>query len=180
MVLAIQHVISSEIADGARQLRITLEALGALGFPTLVGSPNSDAGSRAMLGVIEELSARFANLHPYGTLPREPFVNLLRTADVLVGNSSLGILEAPFLKLPVVNVGSRQGGREHADNVVFVPHEGPAIQEAVKRCLFDDAHRARVAAAANPFGDGLSGPRIAEALARATDREALLRKRWTH
>ena len=99
---------------------------------------------------------------------------------MLLGNSSAGLLEAPFLALPVVNVGNRQRDREHAENMLFVPHERGAIVEAVKRCLFDEAHRARVAATTNPYGDGRSGERIASILARAPAREELLEKHWTY
>lgn len=180
ILLVIQHVISTEVEDAAAQMEITLEAVAQLGFTTLVGSPNSDAGSRAALGVIRRATERHAHVHPVGTLPRDVFVNLLRTADVLVGNSSLGILEAPFLRLPVVNVGRRQGGREHAENVVFVDHDAGAIREAVKRCLFDEGLREQIAACGNPFGDGRAGERIAELLVSAPPRERLLVKRWTY
>jgi GDP/UDP-N,N'-diacetylbacillosamine 2-epimerase (hydrolysing) len=180
VVLVIQHVISSEIEQGAAQLRTTLEAAQELGFTTLVGSPNSDAGSRAMREVIREFAAASPAIHAYETLPREVFGSLLRSVDVLLGNSSAGLLEAPFLSLPVVNVGNRQRAREHAENVLFVAHERGAIVEAVKRCLFDEAHRAKVAATSNPYGDGRSGERIASILARAPSRDRLLEKHWTY
>ncbi len=180
LVLVIQHVISSESACGADQLRTTLEAVSAQGCSALVGQPNSDAGSRAMLEVIREFAERHPQLKPIPTLPRDLFVNLLRETSVLVGNSSLGLLEAPFLGLPVVNVGRRQGGREHAANVSFVPHERAAIAEALRRCLCDRALREQISHIAQPFGDGHSGPHIAELLARAPERERLLVKRWTY
>lgn len=180
VLLVIQHVISSETRLGAAQLRTTLEAVRELGYTTLVGSPNSDAGARAMREVARQFDDPAGAIHCYETLPRDAFVNLLRRVDVLLGNSSLGLLEAPFLRLPVVNVGNRQGGREHAENVLFVGHDRAEIVEATKRCLFDAEHRARVEATANPFGDGRSGPRIAELLAAHADRERLLLKRWTH
>jgi GDP/UDP-N,N'-diacetylbacillosamine 2-epimerase (hydrolysing) len=179
LVLVIQHVISSESEAGAAQLRTTLEAVAASGCTALIGQPNSDAGSRAMCDVIREFAQRHPQLHPIPTLPREPFVNLLREASVLVGNSSLGVLEAPFLGLPVVNVGRRQGGREHARNLLFVPHERSAIRASIERALFDTELRDQIAAAPQPFGDGCSGPRIAEILARAPERERLLVKQWT-
>ncbi len=179
VLLVIQHARSSEIEDAPSQMRLTLEAVAELGFTVLVGSPNSDAGCRAMGRVIEESRQRYKNLHSYGTLPRDAFVNLLRATDVLVGNSSMGLLEGAHLRLPVVNVGSRQEAREHADNVVFVPHAKRAIQEGVLRCLSDGDLRTRIEASRNPFGDGRSGQRIAEVLAASPPRERLLAKRWT-
>ena len=58
----------------------------------------------------------------FKTLPQQIFVNLLRNALALVGNSSMGILEAPFYKLPVVNIGNRQKGRLNVGNVEFVKY----------------------------------------------------------
>ena len=56
-------------------------------------------------------------------MPHNIFVNLLRNASVLIGNSSMGLLEAPSYKLPVINVGNRQKGRLNAGNVEFISHE---------------------------------------------------------
>ena len=73
-----------------------------------------------------------------------------------MGNSSAGILEAPLLKIPVVNVGNRQKGRLHAENVTFVPHDKSSIVNAVKRCIYDYSYIEQVKLCANPYGDGHS------------------------
>jgi GDP/UDP-N,N'-diacetylbacillosamine 2-epimerase (hydrolysing) len=91
-------------------------------------------------------------------------VNLLRRARVLVGNSSAGIIEAPLLGLPVVNVGPRQVGREHSGNVLFVEHDETAIAAAVRRAMDDAAFRATVADGDSVYGDGTAGRRIAAIL----------------
>ena len=94
----------------------------------------------------------------------------------MLGNSSAGILEAPLLKLPVVNVGNRQQGRLHAENVQFVPHDVEAICQAVRRALFDEEYRARVANCDNPYGDGHASEKIAEILATIPlDRKLLIK-----
>jgi GDP/UDP-N,N'-diacetylbacillosamine 2-epimerase (hydrolysing) len=179
VILLIQHVISSEVPAAGVQMRTTLEAIAELGHRTLVGYPNSDAGSREIIAVIEEYAAAFPFIKVYRNLPRLEFVNLLRTADVLVGNSSLGILEAPFLKLPVVNIGNRQKQRQHAANVLFVPHEREAIRDAVTRALHNEEFRSEVKNCENPFGDGRAGERVAAVLAELAIDRRLLVKRWT-
>ena len=83
----------------------------------------------------------------------------------MLGNSSAGILEAPLLKLPVINVGNRQKGRLHAENVQFVPHEVKAITAAVKEALFNKDYRKTVADCINPYGDGASAEKIVDVLA---------------
>jgi GDP/UDP-N,N'-diacetylbacillosamine 2-epimerase (hydrolysing) len=90
------------------------------------------------------------------------------------------VLEAPFLKLAVVNVGARQVGRHHVENLFFVPAEQPAIVRQVELIRHDPETRRRVAGCANPFGDGRAGERIAELLARTPVDQRFLMKRWTY
>jgi GDP/UDP-N,N'-diacetylbacillosamine 2-epimerase (hydrolysing) len=164
IVMLIQHVISTEIADAYRQMRVTLEAVADLGLTTVLSYPNSDAGGQQMIRAIREFE-HLPNLHAFKNIPRLEFVNLMRRAACLLGNSSAGILEAPLLKLPTVNVGNRQKGRLHAENVEFVAHDKDQIKAAVTRACSDAAYRAQVARCANPYGDGHSSQRIADALA---------------
>lgn len=179
LVLVIQHVISTEIDQAHDQMAITLEAVRDLGLPTVLSYPNSDAGGQQMIKAIREFEV-LPNLHTAKNIPRLEFVNLMRRASCLLGNSSAGILEAPLLKLPVVNVGNRQKGRLHAENVQFVSHDRPQIIEAVRRAVFDEGYRASVSACANPYGDGKSSERIAEILATVPLDEALLIKDITY
>jgi GDP/UDP-N,N'-diacetylbacillosamine 2-epimerase (hydrolysing) len=89
-------------------------------------------------------------------------------------------MEAPALHLPVVNVGNRQRGRLHADNVQFVPHDERLIMEAVRRAVYDDAYRARVARCESPYGDGRAAARISETLASIPIDDRLLIKDITY
>lgn len=164
MVMLIQHVISTEIDDAYRQMRITLEAVAELGLPTILSYPNSDAGGQQMIRAIREFE-QLPEIYAFKNIPRLEFVNLMRKSACLLGNSSAGILEAPLLKLPVVNVGNRQKGRLHAENVQFVPHDKDQIKEAVTKACFDPDYRAYVSTCANPYGDGQSSLRIADTLA---------------
>ena len=177
-VVVIQHPFISEIDAAADQMRATLDAVVALGLPALVSHPNSDAGGRAMVDVIEAYAARYpATLRARANLPRDVFVNAMRRAAALVGNSSCGLAEAPLYGLPAVNVGRRQRGREHAANVRFVPHDPGEIRTALERAVFDGAYRAEVAACESPYGDGRAGERIAEIVAGLEIDDRLMTKR---
>lgn len=164
VIVVIQHVISTEISDAYRQMRITLEAISDLGLTTVLSYPNSDAGGQQMIRAIHEFD-HLKHLHIFKNIPRLEFVNLLRNSSCLVGNSSAGILEAPMLKLPVVNIGNRQKGRLHADNVQYVPHDKELILAAINRACFDSGYKSIVNECINPYGDGKSSARIANALA---------------
>ena len=166
----IQHPLTSEIDKAGEHMRETLAAVLRLGLQAFISYPNSDPGSNQIIDAIEE-SRQNPRLSVFKNIPDREFVNLLRRATVLIGNSSLGLLEAPYLKLPVVNVGRRQSERHHASNVFFAPAEREAIVRQV-RAIMDT----QISACENPFGDGHTGERVAALLAATPIDEKLLNK----
>lgn len=175
VVLCIQHPVSTEADEAAEQMRITLEALEQLAEQTVLVYPNSDAGGRRMIAVIEE-RREGGWLHTFKSLPSQVYVSLLASASVLVGNSSSGIIEAPALKLPVVNVGIRQAGRERAENVIDTDHDVDRIVAALRRAMTSEEFRRRVAGSRSPYGDGGAVERIVEHLHALTIDATLLSK----
>lgn len=179
LMLIVQHVMSSESMCGYEQMCVTLDAVQEVGLDTVIIYPNSDAGSQDVIRAIDERLSDMPFVRAYKNLPRPEFVNLLRHTDVLVGNSSMGIVEAPSLRLPVVNIGNRQTGREHAENVIFTEHNKDEILSAIHTGLFDEDFRKRVKSCSNPYGDGRAGVKIAEVLAGIELGESLIVKEWT-
>lgn len=164
-LVLLKHPLSSERAQAGTQMETTMEALADLALPTVAVHPNTDPGSEEIIDILAEYEdEEFVSVHE--NFERDLFVNLLRHATALVGNSSAGILEAPFLSLPAVNVGNRQTGRTNAGNVVYVDHDVDEIVETIQR-LTDDTRRAELLEQTDTtyYGDGNSGPRIADALA---------------
>ena len=178
-LVMLQHVISTEVDHGYEQIKESLEAIKELGIKTILIYPNSDAGSQQLVRAIKEYDS-LPFIHVAKNVARQEFVNLLRNASCMLGNSSSGILEAPYLKLPVVNVGNRQRGRLHSENVQFVAHDKYAIMDAVKKAIFDSEYRKTVAACINPYGEGSSSERIASILASIEIDEGLLIKDMTY
>ena len=125
--------------------------------------PNTDPGSFDILNAIKE-SEGSEYVKFYKNLPREIFINLLRKSLALVGNSSMGVLEAPFYKLPVVNIGNRQKGRLNAGNVEFVEYNNEKIKEALSKACFDARYRGRVRGLESPYGDGGASGKIKDIL----------------
>ena len=175
VLLLIQHPLSSEIEAARAQMEESLAAAEALKMQTFISYPNSDAGGAGMIEAIQGYENK-PGFHVFRNIPDIPFVNLLRRASVLLGNSSLGLLEAPFLKLPAINTGRRQSARGHAENVFFVDHDRGAIADQVRLILEDGATRKRIESCANPFGDGRTGERVAELLAKTPIDRKLLSK----
>ena len=108
---------------------------------------------------------------------QEAYINLMRHAAAMLGNSSSGIIEAPSIPLAAVNVGRRQQGRQRAANVIDVPCEAPAIAEALKRALSDTFGRSLIGRV-NPYGDGRTSERIVRVVAEVELGPAVLVKRF--
>jgi GDP/UDP-N,N'-diacetylbacillosamine 2-epimerase (hydrolysing) len=157
------------------QMRATLEAAVETKMQVFISYPNSDPGSRQIIDVIEEFRTK-PNINVFQNIPDVPFVNLLRGATVLVGNSSMGLLEAPFLKLAAINVGRRQTTRHHAANVFFAPHDRAEILRLIRSITEDVETQERVRTSDNPFGDGHTGERVAQLLASTPIDDKLLNK----
>ena len=166
-VVLIKHPLSSEVDDAGVQMETTLKSLEHFcqknKFQVVNIPPNSDPGSYEMKMVLEKYS-NADWLIKAETLPRLQFVNLMRNASALVGNSSMGILEAPHYKLPVVNIGNRQQGRLNAGNVVFVPYEIDAIAGALEKAVLNEKYREKIKNLENPYGDSSAPQKVRAAI----------------
>ncbi len=162
--------------DTLREADSLFGALARLPHQILFSFPNADAGSRALIGRAQAFCTEYPRARLFVNLNPLDYWGLLKVVDVFVGNSSSGIMETPTLRLPTVNIGLRQEGRERARNVVDAAPEAEAIVNAVTRCL-DPAFLASLDGMVSPYGDGHAGERIADVLSRVPLGEALLRKR---
>jgi UDP-N-acetylglucosamine 2-epimerase (non-hydrolysing)/GDP/UDP-N,N'-diacetylbacillosamine 2-epimerase (hydrolysing) len=179
LVLVVQHPVTTQVDEAPKQMVETLEAIVQIGYPTIIIYPNSDAGNRRMIQVIKKYVS-----HPFiksfQSLPRREYLSLMKAASVMVGNSSSGIVEAPSLGLPAINIGIRQEGRERGRNVIDVGHSKRELIEAVNKALTDKRFLASVRRHENPYGDGKTGPRIADILSSIEVTPQLLQKKITY
>jgi len=156
--------------DTTREADALFEALAAAPVQLLFCYPNADAGSRELIARTQRGNGRvFVNLDPV------LYWGLLRSVDLLVGNSSSGIMEAASFALPAVDVGIRQRGRECARNVLHAEANADAILECIRTALAPD-FRASLAGMENPYGDGHAAERIVQVLASVPLGEELLIK----
>ncbi len=161
-IVLVKHPLSSEELSAYDQMMVTLEALEEFcnkwNFKVVASYPNTDPGSYDIIRAIKEYENKdFIKF--YNTIPREFFVNIIKNAKTLIGNSSMGILEAPFYKLPVINVGNRQKGRLNAGNVKFVDHDKRIILEHLEESCFNEAYRKSILELNCPYDNG-SAPDI--------------------
>ena len=138
--------------------------------------PNADAGSRALMERGRTFAERHGKVKIFVNLDAVTYWSLLRCVEVMVGNSSSGIMETASFTLPTVNVGMRQQGRERARNVLDAEAEKGAILARVAEAR-SEAFRAGLAGMTNPYGDGRAAERIVEVLTTCPLGSELLVKR---
>ncbi|MDQ0156911.1 UDP-N-acetylglucosamine 2-epimerase [Robertmurraya andreesenii] len=132
-----------------REILIVLEEEGINAF---IGYPNVDSGNRDIIRMIEKYN-QDENFVIYKNLPRDIFVNILRSAKFLIGNSSAGLYEAPSIPLGVINVGNRQKGRLAAENVIFVNQGIENIRCGIRK-VTSDTFQHRLVNVKSPYGEG--------------------------
>jgi UDP-N-acetylglucosamine 2-epimerase (non-hydrolysing)/GDP/UDP-N,N'-diacetylbacillosamine 2-epimerase (hydrolysing) len=132
---------------------------------------NADAEGRALNNRIKAFAASRPNAIALASLGQLRYVSLMNQVDVVVGNSSSGVLEAPSLGVPTVDIGDRQKGRERASSVFNTPAERNAIVEAISKA----ESRGRQPTV-SPYGDGESSQRFADTVAAVPDFRQLLKK----
>lgn len=169
IALVVFHpVVQDALAAGAQAQTLLAALEDVPSLQALLLMPNADAGSEAIRAVFARAGARFqGRVH----LGREVFHRWMAIADVLVGNSSSGIIEAASFGLPVVNVGDRQKDRERNVNVRDVPVEKDDIATAVCAALSGPRPPAQ-----NLYGDGRTGERVVDLLRRISLGPENLRK----
>jgi len=176
VILLIQHPVTTQIEEAASQIRASLEAIKEIGNHTVLIYPNSDAGGRKIIEVIREYK-KYPFIKTFKSLPQREYISLMKAAGVIVGNSSSAIIEAPSLGLPAVNIGIRQEGRERGKNVIDAGHDKSEIIKAIGKALTDKDFLAEVKKCRSPYGDGKTGPRIAEILSKVEINPRLLQKK---
>lgn len=178
VLLATFHPVTLEAADTMAQVGQFLAALERIDRPVVLTFPNADAHAVDIIAAIRRfVEAKPATRKFVTSLGTAGYFALLRRAAAMVGNSSSGIIEAASFGLPVVNVGERQRGRVHAGNVLDVPCEARAIEDAVRMAL-GEPMRAIARGTRNPYGDGNAAEHIAAVLCSVPIDAKLLKKRF--
>ena len=164
--------------DSERQCAELLAALDTFGpkMGLIFTGVNLDVSGNALQRMIDAFAAKRANAVVIASLGSQRYISALTHADLVVGNSSSGLYEAPSFDIPTVNIGDRQKGRLRATSVIDCVPERAAIRAAIKLALTRDC-----TGTVNPYGDGHSSPRIVAVLKEIGNPAALLKKtfRWT-
>ncbi len=174
-LLVTYHPVTLELEQTGRQIEELLAALDQVGMPVIFTQPNADTGGRLIRDRIAKYVASRKDAWCVPSFGSQAYWDALRLCAAMVGNSSSGIIEAPSLGLPVVNIGTRQDGRVRAANVIDVPCSRGGIVQAITQAVSPE-FRASLNGMVNPYGDGHAAGRIVATLKSVEIGDKLLRK----
>lgn len=161
-ILVLYHPVTTEFPVAEKNIQEILEALRGFKNSLVVLWPNIDAGGEKVVLALKHFEREEdgrVGIFPHFDI--ETYINLMRHAQVMVGNSSSGIREACYFGTPVVDIGTRQDGRERSHNVITVGYNRREIAQAIKRQIKHGPYQPVYL-----YGNGRAGERIAEILAR--------------
>ncbi len=173
-VLVTYHPVTL-LSDTVSEADALFRALEAIPQQLLFCYPNADAGSRSLIVRAKDFVQSRGNGRIFVNLPAVQYWSLLRNVDVMIGNSSSGIMETASFALPTVNVGLRQKGRERPQNVLDASPTADAILEKVREAQSSAFHQS-ISGMTNPYGDGHASERILQVLTNLPSRDELLLK----
>ena len=169
------HPVTLEFSTAGQHMSNLLAAIRDRDLTLVFTYANADTGGRVINKMIEEFVKNEPHAYAFPSLGQRRYLGLLQIADVMVGNSSSGIIEAPSFKLPAVNIGDRQRGRVRAANVIDCGVEHHEIAKALDQALSKE-FRESLKGLANPYGGGQTSSQIVSMLKQIPLGEELLKK----
>lgn len=163
-VVIMQHPVTTEYEQSRQHIEQTLQAVRDLEWPVLWFWPNVDAGADGTSKGIRMFREHgdTSRFHFFKNMEPTDFLELIKNSRCLIGNSSVGIRESACLGVPVVNIGSRQAGRERGHNVLDTGYGHAEIRAAILQQAMRPAFPPD-----DIYGDGQAGIKIAECLSKA-------------
>ena len=177
--LVVQHPITTLDDKGYSDMKELFLALDELKEQTIVIYPNCDAGSKKLIDLIETYREK-EYTHIFKNLPHEDYLSLMKSVDLMIGNSSSGIIEAPSFKIPVLNIGKRQQGREKSENIIDVEPDKKKILNAIDFALKNKGFQEKLKKCGNRFGDGAAAKKIVKKIKELKIDDRLIQKKLTY
>lgn len=157
-LLLLFHSVTTEPQNSEKEANNIINAISKIRQQIFIIAPNSDPGNKKIFDLFEKFSANNKFCKFYRNIPREDYLGMLKNCGILVGNSSSGIIEASYFKIPVVNIGIRQKDRETGTNVINTQNSTKSIictiKKAYKLQSNIKARKVRI------YGDGNSAKKI--------------------
>lgn len=161
------HPVTKSEENSEKSMEALLKALDLFPeYKVIITYPNADNGGRKLIAILEKYASSHADrIKVVPTLGIKRYMNALRHANLCLGNSSSGIIEAPACGVPTVNIGERQLGRLSADSVIHCNTDFESIVEAIETAISPEFVSMSMSANTNrPYGQGNVSAKIVEIL----------------
>jgi len=175
LALVLQHTVTTEITKIDKYFYETIMAIKELNIQSIIIAGNIDAGSQKIKKIIKTSKIMY-----YDNLPFIKYISLLYHSSVIIGNSSSGIMEAPFLHIPSINIGTRQEGRGEVESIINVKYEKNKIKRAIKKALTDKKFLESIKKQKNLYGNGTTSKKIIQILEKLNFENISIQKKLAY
>ena len=158
------HPVTLEFDQASKQFTEVLEAMNQ--FPDMrfiFTKANADANGRIINAMIDQYAAEHDNVFAIDSLGMRRYLSAVSHCEMVIGNSSSGLVEVPSFHVPTVNIGDRQKGRLQAESVLNCEPQCSAIVEAMEKAR-STSFRQELQMISNPYGDGNTTDKIIAAI----------------
>ena len=139
--------------------------------------PNTDPFSFEIFKKIKKFESNNLNCKSFKSLGQNVYYSLLKVSDLVIGNSSSGIIETPYFFKPCVNIGRRQEGRIKAKNIIDSKAQESLITKSIKLGLANKFKKT-LKTMKNPYGNGTASKKIANILEKLTSKKIEIKKKF--
>lgn len=174
------HPVTLDYLKNEQYIRNLLSAVDCFDRQMIFTYPNSDTNGDIIIKKIKEFVSARKYARAFKSMGQTRYVSAMKYAECMIGNSSSGIIEAPYFILPVVNIGDRQKGREKAKNIIDTGYEIEEIKEGISRCISDEGYKKSLNNIGNPYGEGNTSQKIVDVIESMEFDKKLLNKRTTY
>ncbi|GKX65524.1 UDP-N-acetylglucosamine 2-epimerase [Inconstantimicrobium mannanitabidum] len=175
-LLITYHPVTLEINELSYQIENLLNSLNTINKKMIITYPNADNGGDYIIKKLQEFKQSNSNVHLFPNLGILKYLSVMKLCGAVVGNSSSALVEAPYLKIPAINIGNRQKGRLMADNIISCSNKREDIIEAINKSLSSE-FREKVHNTKSLYGEGNTSKEIVEILENIEIDDKLLKKK---
>lgn len=174
------HPVTLEVENIEEQISNLLRAIRHFNAKFIFTYPNADFGSKIIIDKMNTFVRENKNAYIYHSLGQKRYLSLLKYADVMIGNSSSGIIEAPIFKIPVINIGYRQKGRLRNKNIIDTDYTYDSIYNGIYKALNDKDFIKGLSKIKSVYGDGTTSSQVIEVIKSIELNRRLLSKKLTY
>ena len=177
-VLCTYHPVTMEGGSVENQIEEFLNAIKAFPvFQFIITKSNADQGGARINELLDAANLEIDNLHVFASLGVKRYLSLMKYSELVLGNSSSGIIESPAFNVPTVNIGDRQKGRLQAESIINCGSSAGEIIKAVKKALTEE-HRDICKSVISAYGDGHAAEMIARKSVETVNGRIDLKKKF--